>query len=156
MAKKPKSDNTLVRNKKAFHDYEIMEKIEAGIELRGTEVKSCRKRDISLNDAYAKIENGEVFLINCHINPYEQGNRFNHDPLRKRKLLLHKQEIRRLKRYTEERGYTLVPLAFYLKRGLVKVALGLGRGRAMADKREQLKRKDAERSIQRAMKQYRG
>ncbi len=145
----------LARNKKAFHDYEVLEKLEVGIELKGTEVKSCRQHNISLQEAYAKVENGEVFLMNCNISPYESGNRFNHDPRRTRKLLLHKAEIRKLKRQTQEKGLTLVPLSMYLKRGKVKMGLGICRGKTKGDKRETLKRKEANRDMQRAIRRVR-
>ncbi len=141
----------LAQNRKAYHDYEVLDTFEAGIALMGTEVKSCRQRNIALQDAYAQIENGEMLLHNAHISPYEPGNRYNHEPKRVRKLLLHKAEIRKLKHRVEEKGLTLVPVAFYLRRGKVKVSLAICRGKTRGDKRETLKRKEAERDMQRAM-----
>jgi len=145
------NDNILIRNKKAFHDYQILESFEAGIELRGTEVKSCRQRNISLADTYVKIQEGEAFLLNAHISPYEHGNRFNHDPRRERRLLLRKREIRKLHQQTREKGCTIVPLRFYLKKGRVKVEVALAKGKTKGDKREDLKRKDDERTMRRAI-----
>jgi len=142
---------TLATNKKAFHDYEIIEKFEAGIELQGTEVKSCRARNISLADAHARVDDGELRLTGVHIAPYEQGNRANHNPRRDRRLLMHRREIRRLKQALEAKGMTLVPLRFYLKKSRIKVELGLGRGKAVHDKRESLKRKMHEREARRAI-----
>jgi len=141
----------LASNRKAFHDYHVREKLEAGLELRGTEVKAARAAQISLTGSYASIEHGEAFLNGLTIQPYEFGNRFNHDPSRARRLLLHKQEIKRLQVETEQKGCTLVPLSVYLKRGKVKVELGICRGKQQADKRETLKRKTADREAQRAM-----
>ncbi len=150
--KKSKSgDNALARNKKAFHDYTILEKIEAGLELRGTEVKSCRAGSISIADAYVKIENGEAKLHNLNIAVYDHGNRFNHDPQRVRRLLMHKREILRLASKTQERGCTIVPLRFYLARGRVKVELGLAKGKTHQDRRDTLRRKQDERDTQRAI-----
>ncbi|MEM4248072.1 MAG: SsrA-binding protein SmpB, partial [Candidatus Nanoarchaeia archaeon] len=111
----------LAQNRKAFHEFQILERFEAGIELKGTEVKSCRMRNLSFNDAHVKYENGEIFLYGVHIAPYECGNRFNHDPLRPRKLLLHKSEIRKLAQKIKEKGLTIVPLKFYIKKRNVKV-----------------------------------
>ncbi|HOL18481.1 MAG TPA: SsrA-binding protein SmpB, partial [Bacillota bacterium] len=122
-------------NRKARHDYHIDETFEAGIVLTGTEVKSARASRVNLKDSYAKIEGNELFLYNMHISPYDQGNRFNHEPLRTRKLRMHKSQIRRLTGKVTEKGYTLVPLKLYLKRGLIKVELGLGRGKRAFDKR---------------------
>ncbi|MGI6427275.1 MAG: SsrA-binding protein SmpB [Natronincolaceae bacterium] len=140
-------------NKKARHDYFIEETYEAGIALVGTEVKSIRQGKINIKDGYAQVENGEVFLYNVHISPYEQGNIFNRDPLRARKLLLHKNEIRKLIGYVQQKGYTLVPLSFYLKDGLVKVELGVGIGKRKYDKREVIAKKDAERRIEREFRE---
>jgi SsrA-binding protein len=142
---------TLATNKKAFHDYEILEKLEAGIELQGTEVKSCRERNISLADAHARVVDGELWLTGVHIAPYKQGNRANHDPRRDRRLLVHRREIRRLKQELEAKGMTLVPLRIYLKKSRIKVELGVGRGKAQHDKRETLKRKMHDREARRAM-----
>ncbi len=140
-------------NKKARHDYFIEETYEAGIALVGTEVKSIRQGKINIKDGYARVENGEVFLYNVHISPYEQGNIFNRDPMRARKLLLHKNEIRKLIGYVQQRGYTLIPLSFYLKDGLVKVELGVGIGKRKYDKREVIAKKDAERRIEREFRE---
>jgi SsrA-binding protein len=118
------------RNRKAFHDYHIEETYEAGIVLQGTEVKSVRGARVNLRDSYARVEGGELYLFNMHISPYDPGNRYNHDPRRTRKLLMHKAEIGRLAGKVQEKGYTLIPLKIYLKRGLVKVELGLARGEA--------------------------
>jgi len=120
--------------------------------LQGTEIKSIRAARLNLKDSYAKIHNGEMFLYNLHISPYEQGNRYNHDPLRTRKLLLHKKEINKLIGETKETGYALVPLKVYLKNGFAKVLIGLGKGKKQYDKREDLKRKEAKREIERAFR----
>ncbi|MCY9291150.1 SsrA-binding protein SmpB, partial [Bacillus haynesii] len=125
---------------------------ETGIVLQGTEIKSIRAGRVNLKDAFAKIERGEVFLHNMHISPYEQGNRYNHDPLRTRKLLMHRKQINKLIGLTKEQGYSLVPLKIYLKNGFAKVLLGLGKGKKKFDKREDLKRKDAKREIERAFR----
>jgi len=155
MAKKTKKpDNTLIRNKKAFHDYEILIKFEAGIELLGTEVKSCRERNISMTDTYAKVEHGELYLYNVHISPYEHGNRFNHDPKRPRRLLMHKREILKLHQQIREKGNTIIPLRFYLKRGKIKVELGVGKGKTKGDKRDSLRKKQDSLTMKRAMKDY--
>ncbi len=140
-------------NRKARHDYFIEEIYEAGIALVGTEVKSIRQGKINIKDGYAQVENGEVFLYNVHISPYEQGNIFNRDPLRARKLLLHKNEIRKLIGYVQQKGYALIPLSFYLKNGLVKVELGVGIGKKKYDKRQVLAKKDAERRIEREFRE---
>jgi SsrA-binding protein len=144
-----------IRNKKAYHDYEILEKIEAGIELKGSEVKSLREGKASIKEAYVRIENGEVFLVNAHISPYTHGGLFNHDPKRKRKLLLHKREIKRLAGKVQERGLTIVPLRIYFnKRGWAKVEIALVKGKKKHEKREAIKRREAEREIQRVLKHY--
>ena len=153
MAKKEKKpDSTLIRNKKAFHDYEILAKFEAGIELQGTEVKSCRDRNISMPDTYAKVEHGELYLFNVHIAPYEHGNRFNHDPKRPRRLLMHKREILKLNQQIREKGHTIIPLRFYLNRGRIKVELGIGKGKTKGDKRDSLRQKQDNLSMKRALK----
>lgn len=139
----------VAENRKARHDYFIEETYEAGIALVGTEVKSLRAGKANLRDSYAEVINGEVFLQNMHISPYEKGNRFNHDPKRPRKLLLHKHEIRRLIGRTMQKGYTLIPLRIYFKRGKAKVELALARGKKLYDKRESIARRDAEREIAR-------
>ncbi|MEJ8554568.1 SsrA-binding protein SmpB [Tepidibacter sp. Z1-5] len=142
---------TLASNRKARHNYFIEEVYEAGIELKGTEVKSIRAGKLNLAEGYASIDNTEVFLKQVHISPYEQGNIFNVDPLRPRKLLLHKQEIRKLIGLINQQGYSLVPLSVYLKRGKVKVSIGLAKGKKLYDKRHDLAKKDAQRRIQREM-----
>jgi SsrA-binding protein len=140
----------IARNKKAKHDYHIEETYEAGIILQGTEIKSIRARNVNLKDSFAMVENGEIFLYNMHISPYKQGNRYNHDPERKRKLLLHKNEIRKLIGYTKRKGYTLVPLTLYLKHDLAKVELALAKGKNVHDKRRDIAKKTAEREIEKA------
>lgn len=135
-------------NRKARHEYFIEDTIETGIVLKGTEVKSIRQGKINIKDSYASIENGEVFINNLHISPYEQGNIFNVDPVRKRKLLLHKREIRRLLADTMQKGYTLVPLSVYIKDGKVKVELATAKGKKLYDKRQDIAKRDAERRIQ--------
>jgi SsrA-binding protein len=143
----------LTDNRKARHDFQVLDQVEAGIALRGTEVKSCRARNLSLADSYARAEDGELWLVNAHIAPYEQGNRNNHEPRRPRKLLLHRRELRRLTQAIEAKGLTLVPLKVYLnERSLIKVELGLCRGRQQHDKRDQLRRQDDQREAQRAMR----
>lgn len=149
----PKGEGKVVaQNKKAYHDYFIEETYETGIVLQGTEIKSIRNGRANLKDSYARIHNGEVFLYNMHISPYEQGNRYNHEPLRTRKLLMHRREINKLIGYTKEEGYALVPLKVYLKNGFAKVLLGLGKGKKKYDKREDLKKKEAKREIERAFR----
>jgi len=139
-------------NKKARFNYEIIEKIEAGISLKGTEVKSVRNKNVSLGESYAQIKGNEVFLHNLHISPYEQGNRENHDPLRVRKLLLHKQEIKKLVSKIQLKGFSLVPLSIYLRKGKIKIELGVGRGKRLVDKRESIKKRAVEREIARIVK----
>ncbi|HZJ77046.1 MAG TPA: SsrA-binding protein SmpB [Oscillospiraceae bacterium] len=140
-------------NRRARHDYFIEEIYEAGIALVGTEVKSIRQGKINIRDGYAQVENSEVFLYNVHISPYERGNIFNKDPLRVRKLLLNKNEIRKLIGYVQQKGYTLIPLSFYLKNGLVKVELGVGVGKKKYDKRQDIAKRDAERRIEREFRE---
>ncbi|HHY46976.1 MAG TPA: SsrA-binding protein SmpB [Firmicutes bacterium] len=149
----PDSEKVLATNRRAYHDYFIEETYEAGIALTGTEIQSARLGRINLRDSFAKAENGEVLLYNMHISPYDYGNRFNHDPLRTRKLLLHKSEIRKLIGKTREQGYTLVPLRVYLKRGLAKVELALAKGKRLHDKREAIAERTARREAQRALKE---
>ncbi len=144
--------STVAQNKKATHDYTIEETFEAGIVLQGTEIKSIRNGKVNLRDSFIRIERNEAFVHNMHISHYEQGNRFNHDPLRTRKLLLHKREIAKLIGVQKMGGYTLIPLKMYLKDGYAKLLFGVGRGKKHYDKREDLKRKDANRQIERAMK----
>ncbi|MGE5606622.1 MAG: SsrA-binding protein SmpB [Bacteroidota bacterium] len=144
----------IAQNRKARHDYFIEETFETGITLTGTEVKSLRLGKGNLQDSYAQITNNEVFLHNCHISPYDFGNRFNHDPLRTRKLLMHKAEIRRLFAKTREKGLTLVPLQMYFnEKGRVKVELALAKGKKLYDKREDIAERDAKRNIDKAIKQ---
>lgn len=143
---------TVAQNKKAYHDYFVEETFETGIVLQGTEIKSIRAGRVNLKDSYARVQNGEVFLYGMHVSPYEQGNRYNHDPLRERKLLLHRREINKLIGETKEAGYALVPLKVYLKNGYAKVLLGLARGKKKYDKREDLKQKEAKREIERAFR----
>ena len=142
---------SVARNPKATHDYHILETWESGIVLTGTEVKSLRGGKASIKEAYARVRNGEVFLEGMNITPYEQGNRYNHDPVRSRKLLMHRREIEKLIGAVEQRGLALVPLELYFKNGKVKVALALGRGKKQHDKREDLKRRMAERETARAV-----
>jgi SsrA-binding protein len=150
------SDERLIAsNKKAHHEYFILEKFEAGLVLAGTEVKSAREGRVNLKESYALVRDGEAILVGCHISPYSHGNRENHDPTRTRKLLLHRAEIRKLIGKTQEKGLTLVPLRVYLKRGLVKVELGLARGKQLHDKRESERRKEADREARAAMKERR-
>ena len=152
-----KSPNIKVvcQNKKARYDYEIIEVIEAGMVLLGTEVKSLRQGRANLKDSYARIRDGELFLMQCHISPYTHAYYDNHEPDRVRKLLVHKREIKRLQGKTEEKGLTLVPLKIYFKDGKAKVELALGRGKRSYDKRETLKRKTEERELERAIKDHR-
>ena len=144
----------IVQNRKARHDYFIEESIEAGIALTGTEVKSLRLGRANLQDSYATVKDGEVFVHGLHISPYDMGNRFNHDPLRTRKLLLHRYEINKLIGHIQKKGLTLVPLSLYFKKGLVKVELAVARGKKLYDKREDIARKDAMREIDRRLKDY--
>ena len=145
-------EKNVVTNRKARHQYHILETIEAGIVLQGTEVKSLRQGKVNLGDAYAKIKDGEVWLVEMHISPYEQGNIFNHEPRRPRKLLLHKREIKRLLGKVQERGLTLIPLRIYFKRGKAKVELALAKGKRLYDRREDIKRRDEEREISRSLR----
>lgn len=149
---KGRSNKTLAENRKARHDYFVEEAYEAGIELVGTEVKSIREGKANLKDSYAEIRNGEVFIRNMHVSPYEQGNIFNKDPLRDRKLLLHKIQILKLTAYTTQQGYTLIPLSLYLKNGRVKVNLAVAKGKKNYDKRQDLIEKAAKRDIERELK----
>jgi SsrA-binding protein len=142
----------VTENRKAYHDYFIDETYEAGIALTGTEAKSLRAGRANLKDSYAQVENGEMFLLNMHISPYEQGNRFNVDPVRTRKLLLHRSEINRLFGKVMQQGLTLVPLKVYFKRGRAKVELALARGKKIYDKRDAMAEKDARRDMDRALR----
>ncbi len=144
----------VARNRKARHEYHIEDTVEAGIVLQGTEVKSIRAGKVNLKDSFAAVENGEVFLYNMHISPYEKGNRQNHEPERKRKLLLHKREIRKLIGYSKSTGYTLVPLQLYFnERNLAKVELALARGKKIYDKRRDIADRTAKRQMERALKE---
>ncbi|ACM59595.1 SsrA-binding protein [Caldicellulosiruptor bescii] len=156
MSEKNKQNDikVIATNRKAYHDYFIEETIEAGIELKGTEVKSVRLGHVNLKDSFARVENGEVFLYNMHISPYEKGNIFNVDPMRDRKLLLHKHEINRLAGYVQQKGYTLIPLKIYIKRGKIKVELAVAKGKKLYDKREAIAKRDAELEIRKKMKEY--
>ena len=147
------SGRTLVENRRARFNYEILETFEAGIALQGTEVKSIRNGKANIQEAYADIRDGEVFLVGAHIGPYSHGGWTNHEPLRDRKLLLNAREIQKLQGKVAEKGLTLVPLRLYLKGRLVKLQLGVGRGKKLGDKREDIKRRDQEREIQREMKE---
>jgi SsrA-binding protein len=144
----------LATNRKAFHDYYISEKFEAGIALLGTEVKSLREGRANLKESYCRPEGGEIFLVDCHISPYSHGTAYNHEPLRHRKLLLSKREIRRLIGAASQKGFTIVPLRFYLKERLIKLEIGLAKGKHTYDKRETKRRKDIDRETERAMKDY--
>ncbi len=145
----------VARNRKARHEYEIMDTFEAGLVLKGPEAKSLREGKVGFQDAYARVQGGEVWLHRLHISPYEQANRYNEDPLRPRKLLLHRHEIRRLIGKVEEKGLTLIPLDIYFRKGYAKVTLAVARGRKTYDKREKLKRKTQEDEARRAMAQHR-
>ena len=149
---KEKGQKLIANNKKAYHDFFIDETYEAGISLVGTEVKSLRLGNCSIKESYINIEKGEVYIIHMHINPYEKGNIFNKDPLRKRKLLLHKSEINKLIGRTKEKGYTIVPLKVYFNEGRVKVEIGLARGKKLYDKRNDLAKKDQKRAAERDYK----
>lgn len=138
-------------NRKARHEYEVLETVEAGMELKGPEVKSLRAGQVSFQDSHARVEAGQVWLYSLHISPYEQANRFNADPVRPRRLLLSKQEIRRLAAKTDEKGLTLVPLDIHFSRGYAKVTLAVARGKKLHDKRESLKRREQEREARRAV-----
>lgn len=143
----------IAKNPTAKHNYTIIDTLEAGIVLTGTEIKSIRNGKVNLKDSYAEIKNGEVFICSMHISPYEQGNIFNKDPMRNRKLLLKKREIFRLTGLIKQKGYTLVPISLYFKNSIVKVELGIGKGKKLYDKREDLKKKDSQMYIQRSLSQ---
>jgi SsrA-binding protein len=148
-----KAERLLADNRKALHDYEILESFEAGMALLGTEVKSIRQGRVNLRDSYARVEGGEVWAFNVHISPYTHRGYVDHEPLRKRKLLLHKAEIRKLIGRTVEKGLTLVPLRMYFKNGRVKLAVGLARGKKAHDKRETIKRREVDRETRAAIKE---
>ena len=153
MAEK-KGIKLVAQNRKAHHDYFVEDRYEAGIELFGTEVKSIRAGTLNLKDSYCIAKNGEIYVHGMHISPYEHGNIFNRDPVRPRRLLMHKREINRLQAYVQRDGYTLVPLSVYFKNSFVKVEVGLCRGKKNYDKRETAARRDAKRDIDRAIKTY--
>lgn len=153
MAKAPKENVKLIaNNKKAYHDYFIEDKYEAGISLAGTEVKSLRQGKCSIKESFIRIEKGEIFIYGMHVSPYEKGNIFNKDPLRVRKLLLHKYEINKMAGKIAEKGYTLVPLQVYFRGSLVKVEIGLARGKKLYDKRQDIAKKDQKREMEREFK----
>ena len=152
MAEEKKSIKVIAENRKARHDYFVIETYEAGIELFGTEVKSLRRGTVNLKDSYCEIDGGEMFALGVHISPYEQGNIFNREPLRPKKLLMHKREIMKLTGLVSREGYTLVPLSLYFKGSRVKMALGLCKGKKLYDKRDSIAKRDADRDIERAMK----
>jgi len=149
-------EKAVVTNRKAYHDYFIEEKFEAGIMLQGTEVKSLRDGRVNLQDSYASVREGQIFLHHCHISPYSHGNLSNHEPLRTRKLLLHRKEINKLLVKTQQQGLTIIPLRIYFsKRGLAKVEIGLAKGKKQHDRRESDKTREASREVERAMKEKR-
>ncbi|OGF67427.1 MAG: SsrA-binding protein [Candidatus Fischerbacteria bacterium RBG_13_37_8] len=145
----------IATNKKAYHDYEVVETFEAGIVLQGSEVKSIRRGSISLKEGYVKIKNGELILTKCNVSPYSASSFFSHEPLRDRKLLMHKREIMRLQGKVQEKGLTIVPLKVYFKKGNIKIEIGLVRGKKQYDKRAEARKKTIEREIQTALKGYR-
>lgn len=142
-------------NRRARHEFEIIEVFEAGVALDGTEVKSIRQGKANLSDSFAKVEDGELWLVNCHISPYDHGNRFNHDPLRKRKLLMHSKEILKLKQRIQEKGLTLIPLKIFFNGNWAKVDIALARGKQLYDKRESIAKKETKRDLDRLMKKER-
>ena len=152
---KPNAQKQIASNRKAFHDYFVEERFEAGIQLHGTEVKSLRQGTVNLKDAFCHVKNGELFAQGMHISPYEKGNIFNRDPLRPKKLLMHKREIARLYGKVKQDGYALIPLSLYFKGPLVKMEIGLCKGKKLHDKRESLAQKDAKRDMDRKMKEHR-
>ena len=146
---------TVASNRRARHEYDVLERMEAGIALTGTEVKSIRAGKVSIAEAFARVDRGEVWLYDMHVSPYEPGGRWNVDPLRPRRLLLHRKEIRKLIGGVEEKGRTLVPLEIYFKRGRAKVELAIAKGRKLHDKRDALKRQEAKREVERALREAR-
>jgi SsrA-binding protein len=152
-AKAEKETQSIAKNRQARHDYAIIDTWEAGIVLTGTEVKALREGKANISDAYGIVRNGEIFLLNLHISPYERGGYVNHDPTRTRKLLLHRKEIRRLIGAVEREGQTLIPLELYFKKGKAKVALALGKGKKLHDKRETARQRDADREMARALRE---
>ena len=158
MAKKDKSKgdgaNSIGKNRAAFHNYEVIQKLECGLVLSGTEVKSLRDGHVAFADSFASVLDGELYLFNLNISEYKMGNRFNHLAVRKRKLLAHKREIRKLKTATEQKGFTLVPLGMHWSRGLAKVELGVVRGKQLHDKRDTIRKREQQRDAQRVMRNY--
>ena len=154
MADKKQSGKIIAQNKKAYHDYFVDEKYEAGIALYGTEVKSVRMGEVNLKDSYCSVKNGELFVLGMHISPYEKGNIFNREPRRERKLLMHKREIMKINGMLTQKGYTLVPLSLYFSGKNVKVELGLCRGKKLYDKRDSIAAKEVNREIDRKMKEF--
>lgn len=152
MAENKSSIKVISQNKKAYHDYFVEERYECGVELFGTEVKSIRAGKVNIKESYCDIKDGEVFVVGMHISPYEQGNIFNKDPMRPKKLLLHKREILKLFGLVAQKGYTLIPLQVYLKNSRVKIEIGLCRGKKLYDKREDMARNDARRDMERAFR----
>ena len=144
----------IAKNPTAFHNYNIEDKLEAGIVLFGTEIKSIRNGKVNLKDSYAFIKNGEIFVSGMHISPYEQGNIFNKDPLRDKKLLLNKREIDKLLGLVKQKGYSLIPISIYFKNNFVKLELGIGKGKKLYDKRQDIAKKDAQRKIERTLKEF--
>jgi SsrA-binding protein len=144
----------VTKNRKARHEYRIEETAEAGIRLKGTEVKAIREGRINLGEAYCDVEGGEMYLINAHISPYSHGNQQNHEPRRRRKLLLHKHEIRKFDKATSQQGYTIVPLMLYFKRGIAKLEIGIGKGKKLHDKREDIAERDTKRRMQQQINKY--
>ena len=153
MAKEKKPDTTVAQNKKAYHDYFVIETYEAGLELFGTEVKSVRQGKVNLKDSWCSIKDGEMFVNGMHISPYEQGNIFNRDPLRTKRLLLHKKEIRRFYAMVKQDGLAIVPLSVYFSKGRAKVEIGLCKGKKLYDKRDVAAKKEAQRTIEHSMKE---
>ncbi len=147
------NNRTVTKNRKARHEYHVLETYEAGLALKGTEVKSLRSGKANLQDSFARVENGELLLYNMHISPYDQGNRFNHEPKRTRRLLMHKREIMRLFGKTREKGLALIPLQVYFKNGLAKIELALAKGKKIYDRRDDIAARDARREIERAVKE---
>jgi len=152
MPRQAPKDPIIATNKKAFHDYTIVERFEAGVQLTGTEVKSCRERAVQLGESYVKILNGQLILLNCHIAAYGFGNRFNHPVKRERRLLMHKKEIRKFQQWLGTKGGTLVPLKFYFKEGLVKVEIAYAQGKTHSDQRETLRKRETEMVMRRALR----
>ena len=150
---KDEEKQVIARNKKAYHDYFVLETYEAGIELYGTEIKSIRNGRVNLKDSFCSVDDGEMFAIGMHISPYEQGNIFNRNPLRKKRLLLHKREIMKLFGQSREKGLSIVPLELYIKKGRAKLEIGLCKGKKLHDKRDVAAARDAQRTIERAMKE---